>query len=76
MSMNPGAKPTLHSMRLMDQLRERIRYCHYSLKTEKAYVFWAKRYIRFHGLRHPRDMGSGILSDRSRDVEKMRAVHA
>jgi Phage integrase, N-terminal SAM-like domain len=56
--MKPGARPPLHSTRLLDQLRKRIRYCHYSLKTEKAYVFWAERYIRFHGMRHPREMGS------------------
>jgi integron integrase len=44
-------------MRLLDQLRERIRYCHYSLRTEQAYVFWARQFIRFHGMRHPREMG-------------------
>lgn len=48
----------LLSARLIDQLRERIRYCHYSLKTEQAYVLWARRYIRFHGMRHPRQMGA------------------
>lgn len=51
---NPPPKP----VRLLDQLRERIRYSHYSLKTEKAYVYWSRRYIRFHGLRHPREMGA------------------
>jgi integron integrase len=56
--MRSAAHPPLRSVRLIDQLRERIRYCHYSLKTEKAYVHWAKRYIRFHGLRHPREMGA------------------
>jgi integron integrase len=44
-------------MRLLDQLRERIRYSHYSLRTEKAYVYWARRFIRFHELRHPRTLG-------------------
>ena len=44
--------------RLLDQTRERIRYKHYSLRTEKAYLFWIRRYIRFHGLRHPRMMGA------------------
>ncbi|MEN3293357.1 MAG: hypothetical protein V7642_2610, partial [Burkholderiales bacterium] len=34
-----------------------IREKHYSLRTERAYVYWARWYIRFHGLRHPRDMG-------------------
>src|SRR6202167_3863781 len=70
--MNPGVQPTLHSRRLLDQLRERIRYCHYSLKTEKAYVFWAKRYIRFHGLRHPRDMGKAEVESFLTDLATSR----
>lgn len=45
--------------RLLDQLRERIRYLHYSLRTEQAYVHWVRAYIRFHGLRHPKSMGGG-----------------
>ncbi|WP_425387926.1 phage integrase N-terminal SAM-like domain-containing protein [Derxia gummosa] len=46
-------------MRLLDQVRERIRYLHYSLKTERAYCLWEKAFVRFHGLRHPREMGLG-----------------
>ena len=49
--------PALQSARILDQLRERIRYLHYSLRTEEAYVYWAKAFIRFHKLRHPADMG-------------------
>ena len=44
--------------RLLDQLRHRIRYLHYSLRTERAYVHWVKAFVRFHGLRHPADMGA------------------
>jgi integrase len=55
------AAPTLHSTRQLDQVRERIRYLHYSLQTEKAYLYWARYFIRWHGrggtLRHPRYMG-------------------
>ena len=47
--------------RLLDQLRERLRYRHYSLSTEKLYVYWARFFIRFHGLRHPRDMGGSEI---------------
>lgn len=43
--------------RLLACLRERIRYLHYSLRTEQAYVYWARAFIRYHGVRHPRDMG-------------------
>jgi integron integrase len=42
---------------LLDQLRERIRLLHYSRRTEQAYVHWCRAFIRFHGLRHPADMG-------------------
>jgi hypothetical protein len=41
--------PPLRSARLLDQLRERIRYDHYSLKTETSYVHWARRFVHFHG---------------------------
>jgi len=51
--MNSATNPP----RLLDQLRERLRYRHYSLSTEKLYVYWARFFIRFHGLRHPREMG-------------------
>ena len=51
-------RTALRSIRLLDQVRERIRYCHYSLRTEQAYVFWVRRFIRFHRLRHPRQMGA------------------
>jgi site-specific recombinase XerD len=39
--------------RLLDSLREQIRYRHYSLRTEEAYVHWVRAFVRFHGLRHP-----------------------
>lgn len=50
------------SVKLLDQVRERVRYLHYSLQTEKAYVYSAKVFVlwaaRSHGgFRHPRDMG-------------------
>ncbi|MBT1074924.1 integron integrase [Geobacter grbiciae] len=43
--------------RLLDILRTRIRLKHYSLRTEQTYTEWAKRYILFHGKRHPAEMG-------------------
>lgn len=51
---------------LLARLRERIRYLHYSLRTEQAYVYWARALIRYHGMRHPRDLGQG-------DVERFLA---
>lgn len=50
-------RPTFTSTRLLDQLRERLRYLHYSLQTEKNYVYWVRWFIRWHGIRHPKDMG-------------------
>ena len=44
--------------RLLDQVRETIRVKHYSPKTERAYVGWVRRYIIFHGKRHPAEMGA------------------
>ena len=40
-------------IRLLDEVRDRLRLKHYSLRTEWAYVDWIKRYILFHGKRHP-----------------------
>lgn len=54
---SPGPRPPLQSRRLLDQLRERLRYMHYSLRTEQTYLYWVCWFIRFHGLRHPRKMG-------------------
>jgi len=51
-------RPTLRSARLLDQVRERIRYCHYSLRTEQTYIYWIRFFIRFSGVRHPRSMGA------------------
>ncbi|MDR0780235.1 MAG: integron integrase [Pseudomonadales bacterium] len=42
--------------KLLDQLREAIRARHYSIRTEAAYCDWARRFILFHGKRHPREM--------------------
>ncbi len=43
--------------KLLDQVRERIRVKHYSIRTEKQYVHWIKRFILFHGKRHLQEMG-------------------
>jgi site-specific recombinase XerD len=43
--------------KLLDQVREALRSKHYSIRTEQSYVDWITRYIRFHQLRHPRELG-------------------
>ena len=49
----PQARPP----RLLDRLHEAIRMRHYSPRTEEAYGGWIKRFIDFHGRRHPRELG-------------------
>lgn len=46
------------SPRLLDQVSAKIRLKHYSIRTEQAYVDWIRRYIKFHGVRHPSEMGA------------------
>jgi hypothetical protein len=52
-----GVAMTRSEPRLLDQLRARIRFKHYSIRTEQAYADWVRRFILFHGKRHPREMG-------------------
>jgi len=44
--------------KLLDQVRAAIRLRHYSRRTEESYVGWIRRYIVFHGKRHPLEMGA------------------
>src|SRR6266705_6468168 len=48
--------------RLQEQVREVMRFHHYSTRTEQAYWQWIKRYILFHGKRHPKEMGADEVS--------------
>jgi len=45
-----------HPPKLLDQVRAKIRYKHYSIRTEETYCGWIRRFILFHGKRHPREM--------------------
>ncbi|ADJ27049.1 integron integrase [Nitrosococcus watsonii] len=56
-SSKPKSQP-----KLLDQVREAIRVRHYSIRTEQAYLGWIKRFIFFHGKRHPGDMGKAEIS--------------
>jgi integron integrase len=62
--------------RLLDQVRELIRIRHYSTRTEQAYVQWIRRYILFHGKRHPREMGAPELTAFLSDLAVQRNVAA
>ncbi len=61
--MASGAEvPPTPPARLLDQVRDRIRFRHYSIRTEQAYVDWIRRFILFHGKRHPREMGEAEVT--------------
>src|SRR5216110_1043626 len=45
-----------HKPKLLDQVRDVIRRKHYSIRTEQAYIDWIRRFILFHGKRHPAEM--------------------
>ena len=48
--------------RLLERVRWHLRVKHYSLRTERAYIDWIRRFILFHGKRHPNEMGEGEIS--------------
>jgi len=48
--------------RLLDRVRAILRARHYSRRTEESYVAWIRRYIHFHGRRHPADLGEPELT--------------
>ena len=54
----PDKSTTTKSPKLLDQVRDKLRVKHYSIRTEQAYTGWIKRYILFHGKRHPKEMGA------------------
>ena len=63
-------------LKLLDQLSEVMRFKHYSIRTETTYREWVKRYIFFHGKRHPREMGSMEVSKFFSDLAVTRHVAA
>ncbi|MBV5336303.1 phage integrase N-terminal SAM-like domain-containing protein, partial [bacterium] len=63
-------------MRLLDQVRDKLRKLHYSPRTEEAYVGWIKRYIWFHGKRHPREMGEAEVEAFLSSLATQRGVSA
>lgn len=62
--------------RLLDQVRDALRLRHYSIRTEEAYCQWVRRYVRHHGLRHPRDLGPEDVTQFLNDLAVTRKVAA
>ncbi|MDP1734052.1 MAG: integron integrase [Sulfuritalea sp.] len=58
MSSIPSQPDSVAAPRLLEQVRGRIRFKHYSIRTEQAYLDWIRRFIRHFGKRHPKDMGA------------------
>lgn len=58
MPANPSSASSTSSPRLLEQVRARIRFKHYSIRTEQAYLDWIRRFIRHFDKKHPRDMGA------------------
>lgn len=55
--IHPSSMSQPQLPRLLDQVRECIRLKHFSLKTEKSYVYYIREFILFHNKRHPKEMG-------------------
>ena len=64
------------SHRLLDRLRPALRTHHYSRRTEQAYSGWVRRYILFHGKRHPEDMGATEVAAFLTDLAVRKKVSA
>ena len=62
--------------RLIDQVRRELRLRHYSPRTEEAYVGWIRRFIVFHGKRHPAELGDTELDAFLSDLASSRKASA
>lgn len=49
-------------VKLLEQMRRRLRAMHYSQRTEQSYIDWVRRFILFHQKRHPRDLGPEAIT--------------
>ncbi|MFI3194274.1 MAG: integron integrase [Methylococcaceae bacterium] len=57
----PPEIPPQQAPKLLDQVRAKIRFKHYSIRTEQAYTDWIKRFILHFGKKHPREMGAAEI---------------
>ena len=61
-ALKTGEGPQDDGPRLLEQVRNAIRLKHYSIRTERSYIDWIKRYIYFHGKQHPRNLNETHIS--------------
>ena len=62
-----GGRPKM----LLEQVRDVLRLNHYAIRTEEAYVNWIKRFVLFHGKRHPREMGATEVEEFLTDLARV-----
>ena len=62
-SVTPTIEYPIKPPKLLEQVAAKMRVKHYSIRTEKTYVDWIKRYILHHGKRHPKEMGAAEVED-------------
>lgn len=60
--VSPPANTAPSEPRLLDRLRQEIGVRHYSIRTEEAYADWVRRFIVFHGKRHPKELGAAEVA--------------
>ena len=61
--VTPSTASVASSPKLLDRVRWHLRVKHYSIRTEQAYVDWIRRFILFHGKRHPHEMGEKEITE-------------
>lgn len=59
---DPAPTAAARPRKLLEQVRQAVRLRHFSVRTEESYVAWIRRYIRFHALRHPRELGAADVT--------------
>ena len=55
--------PVRRASAFLEQVRAAVPVRHYSIRTEESYLFWVRRFILFHGKRHPRELGESQVGE-------------
>jgi len=76
MSEESSGRRSEGAPRLLDQVHEAIRRKYFSRRTEQAYAHWIRRFIYFHGKRHPRELGEAEVTAFLNDLSAVRGVAA
>ena len=63
MAPNLSTTASAHNPKLLDRVRDVLRRKHYSFRTEQTYTDWIRRFILFHGKRHPKEMAEAKVGE-------------